>query len=337
MKLNFKEIKKMNKFKNNLKEIPIFMATDDNYMPFLAVSLESMLANCSNEYNYSIKILTTSVSEESVKKIQKYNRDNVDIEFVDVKASLEELGLRLHTCIYYTQTTYYRLFIPSLYPEYDKVLYLDCDIVVTGDISKLYNTNIGNNLVGATSDQFVLCTPKVHSYVTEALGFSKLSNYFNAGVLIMNLKEMREQGFEEQFVELLARYKFVVQDQDYLNIICKDKVYYVNGSWDKMPCGETVDVSKLNLIHYNLVWKPWHAEIAYSEEFWKYVDRTEYKDIIHNIRTNYTEEQYAQDVKNFDGFMDVIASEADNPNNYYNLFVKPNEGIGGGFVQLKFA
>ena len=65
----------MSNFKKNLKEIPIFMATDDNYVPFLAVTLESMLANCSNEYNYSVKILTTSVSEESIKKIQKYNRD----------------------------------------------------------------------------------------------------------------------------------------------------------------------------------------------------------------------------------------------------------------------
>lgn len=328
----------MSNFKKNLKEIPIFTATDDNYVPFVAVTLESMLANCSNEYNYSIKILTTNVSEENIKKIQKFNRDNVDIEFVDVRESLQELGLRLHTCIYYTQTTYYRLFIPTLYPQYDKVLYLDCDIVVNGDISKLYNTNIGNNLVGATSDQFVLCTPKVHSYVLDALGYSKLGNYFNAGVLIMNLKEMREQNFEDQFVNLLARYKFVVQDQDYLNIICKDKVYYFNGSWDKMPCGEYVDINKVNLIHYNLIWKPWHAEVPYSDEFWKYADKTEFADIIRNIRSNYTEEQYAQDVKNFDGFMDVIASEADNPNNYYKLFVKPSEEEGArGIAQLQFA
>lgn len=326
------------KFKRNLKEIPIFTATDDNYIPFLAVTLESMLANCSNEYNYSVKVLTTTVSEENIKKIQRYNRDNVDIEFVDVRNSLEELGLRLHTCIYYTQTTYYRLFIPSLYPNYDKILYLDCDIVVTGDVSKLYNTNIGNNLVGATSDQFVLCTPKVHSYVKEALGYNKLGDYFNAGVLIMNLKEMREQNFEEQFVDLLARYKFVVQDQDYLNIICKGKVHYINGSWDKMPCGEYTDINKVNLIHYNLIWKPWHAEVSYSDEFWKYVDKTEYAEVIHNIRNNYTEEQYAQDVKNFDGFMDVIVSEVDNPNNYYNLFIKPaEEGMKGVFNKLKFA
>ena len=327
-----------NNFKNqNLKEIPIFTATDDNYVPFLAVTLQSMLENCSNNYNYSIKILNTGVSEQNIKKIQKYNRENVDIEFVDVRKSLEEIGLRLHTCIYYTQTTYYRLFISSLYPQYDKVLYIDCDVAILGDISKLYNTNIGDCLVGATTDEFVTNYPKIHSYMTDCLGLDNVSDYFNAGVLIMNLKQFRIQKFEEQFVDLLAKYKFVVQDQDYLNVICKNKVHYISGSWDKMPCKNDMDISKINLIHYNLVWKPWHAEISYGDTFWKYADKTEYSAEIRELRDKYTKEQYQKDIENFDGFMDKIVQEAENPNNYYNLYVKPEEeGEGcGAFDYIK--
>ena len=326
--------KKGTNMKKVRKEIPIFTATDDNYVPFLAVTLQSMLDNASNNYNYSIKILNTGISDENVVKIKKYERENVNIEFVDMKKSLEEIGLRLHTCIYYTQTTYYRLFISSLYPQYDKVLYIDCDVAVTGDISKLYNINIGDNLVGATVDQFVLNLPKIHSYMTKCLGLNKYTDYFNAGVLIMNLKQFRLQNFEEQFVDLLAKYKFVVQDQDYLNVICKDKVHYINGSWDKMPCDEDREVSKVNLIHYNLIWKPWHAEVPYGDEFWKYVDKTEYAELIHSIRDNYTAEQYQKDVDNFNGFMDKIAQEADNPNNYYNLYVKPSEDGGLSGFQI---
>lgn len=327
MKNNFKD--------QTLKEIPIFTATDDNYVPFLAVTLESMLANCSNSYNYSIKVLNTGVSEENINKILKYNRDNVDIEFVDMKEVLDEVGLRLHTCIYYTQTTYYRLFISNLYPQYDKILYIDCDVVVRGDISKLYNTNIGDCLVGATTDEFVMNYPKVHKYVTEAIGLNRLPNYFNAGVLIMNLHQFREQNFEQQFVDLLAKYKFLVQDQDYLNVICKNQVRYINGSWDKMPCNDKTDISRINLIHYNLVWKPWHAEVPYGEEFWKYADKTEYAELIHSIRDNYTAEQYEQDIKNFEGFMDKIAADVNNPKNYYNLYVKQKRGEGAGAFGLK--
>ncbi len=319
---------------NVMKEIPIFMATDDNYVPFLAVTLQSMIENASKNYNYSIKILNTGISDDNKVKIKRYEDKNVNIEFVDMKKALDEIGLRLHTCIYYTQTTYYRLFIASMYPQYDKVLYIDCDVAITGDVSKLYNINIGNNLVGATTDEFVMNYPKIHSYMTDCLGLDKVSDYFNAGVLIMNLDQFRKQDFEGKFVDLLAKYKFAVQDQDYLNVICKNQVHYINGSWDKMPCDESMPVNKLNLIHYNLIWKPWHAEIPYGDIFWKYVDKTEYAEIIRGIRRNYTSEQYQRDVDNFNGFMEVIAKDATNPNNYYNTFVKPEEE---GFGSFDFA
>ena len=321
----------LNRFR---KEIPVFMATDDNYIPFLAVTLQSMVDNSSKDYKYVVKILNSGISQQNIDKIKKYQSDNFDVEFVDVRKSLEELGLRLHTCIYYTQTTYYRLFLPSLYPQYDKVLYIDCDVVVRSDLAKLFNINIGNNLVGATTDEFVMSLPKIQPYMTKCLGLDKVTDYFNAGVLIMNLKQMREQGFEEQFVDLLAKYKFVVQDQDYLNVICKNQVHYINGSWDKMPCDDKTPLNKLNLIHYNLIWKPWHAEIPYGDEFWKYVDKTEYAEQIHTIRNNYTAEQYQKDIDNFNNFMDVIAKDADNPNNYYNTFVKPEEE-GEGFAEYE--
>lgn len=319
----------MNNLNKPRKEIPIFTAVDDNYVPFLAVTLQSMLENASNNYNYTIKILTTSISDENIKKIKKYERENVNIEFVDMKDALEQIGLRLHTCIYYTQTTYYRLFISSMYPQYDKVLYLDCDIVVRGDISKLYNINIGDNLVGATTDEFVMSLPKIQPYFTKCLGLDNVSDYFNAGVLIMNLDQFRKQNFEEQFVDLLAKYKFVVQDQDYLNVICKNKVHYINGSWDKMPCVENMPLNKINLIHYNLIWKPQKADIPYGDEFWKYADKTEFADVLRNIRKNYTAEQYQKEVDNFNGFMDKIVEDGENPNNYYNTFVKPEEEGGG--------
>ena len=316
-------------------EIPIFFSTDDNYIPFLAVTLQSMLDNSSKDYKYLIKVLNTDVSDENIAKIKKYERDNFKIEFVDMRKALDELGLRLHTCIYYTQVTYYRLFIPSMYPQYDKALYLDCDIVIRSDVAKLFNINIGNKLVGATTDEFVMSLPKIQPYMTQCLGLNKVTDYFNAGVLIMNLKQMREQKFEDQFIDLLGKYKFVVQDQDYLNVICKDKVHYISGLWDKMPCIEDVDVSKIHLIHYNLIWKPHKAEVPYGDEFWKYADKTEYAQVIRDMRKGYTAEKYQQEVDNFNMFMDKIVEDCENPNNYYNTYVKPQEE-GEGFAEFAY-
>ena len=313
--------------KNNFKrkEIPIFFAVDDNYVPFLAVTLQSMIDNASKNYNYIVKVLHTSVSKENIEKIKKFANNYVNIEFVDVKQSLEEFATRLHIASsQYTQTTYFRMFIPSLYPQLKKALYLDCDIVIRDDISKLYNTNIGNKLVGAVSDGFVSSYKKLDNYVYYGLGLDKVENYFNAGILVMNLYQFRQQNFEGQFVDLLAKYKFKVQDQDYLNVICKNKVHYLPSVWNQMPAGEMNDVDKVKLIHYNLVWKPWHVEVNYGEEFWKYADKTEYKEILHNIRDTYTGEQYAKDLSNFHNFMQVIIDDGEDPNNYYYTYVKKN-------------
>lgn len=309
----------MNKVK---KEIPIFFTTDDNYLPFLAVALHSIIENASKNYNYIIKILHNGVSEENVKKISKYNSDNVEIEFVDINSSLKALKDELHiTSEQYTLTTYYRLFIPNLYPQYDKAIYLDCDVVVRGDISKFYNINIGDRLVGAVTDEFVMSSTNLHEYMLHGLGLDSVSDYFNAGVLLMNLDQFRKQNFFGKFNDLLSKYKFPVQDQDYLNLICKGQVYYISNVWDKMPEGEIYDVNKLQLIHYNLIWKPWHADVPYSDEFWKYADKTEYKDMIREIRKNFTEEMYAKDVTNFNNFMSVIEQDGRNPNNYYYTYI----------------
>lgn len=304
------------------KEIPIFTACDDNYMPFLAVTLQSIKDNASQDYNYTIRILHSGVKAENVEKIMKYNTAGFKIEFVDVREVLKDVIQRLHTCIYYTQTTYFRLFIANLYTQYDKVLYIDSDVVVRGDVAELYNIEIGDNLVGAVREDYVMTDAYIQPYFVKVLGLPRHEDYFNAGLLIMNLDQFRKQDFEGQFVDLLNKYKFVVQDQDYLSVICKGKVAYIDPMWNKSPCNPDVDVEDIKLIHYKLIWKPWKAEIPYGDEFWKYAERTEFKDVIKNIRANYTAEKYQKDIDDYHGFMDAIHNELDNPKNYYHLYLK---------------
>ena len=100
----------------NKNVIPIFFAVDDGYIPFLAVSLKSVIDNASEENEYKIKILYTNVSEENMVKIKNYKSQNIDIEFVDVKKQLEAIKDKLYTRNYFSNTTYYRLFIPVMYP-----------------------------------------------------------------------------------------------------------------------------------------------------------------------------------------------------------------------------
>ena len=86
---------KVNNMNKKLKEVPIFTATDDNYIPFLAVTLQSMLENSSKDYLYSVKVLNSGISEENIAKIKKYETNNLKVEFVDMRKALDANAIRL--------------------------------------------------------------------------------------------------------------------------------------------------------------------------------------------------------------------------------------------------
>lgn len=128
--------------------IPIFFAVDDGYIPFLAVTLQSIVEKSKEEYYYVVKILYTNISEENKEKINKYKRENIEIEFVNLNYYIEKVKDKLYTRDYFSMTTYFRLFISNLYPQYNKAIYLDSDIVLLTDVAELYMQDIGDNLVG---------------------------------------------------------------------------------------------------------------------------------------------------------------------------------------------
>ena len=299
---------------NNLEVIPIFFAIDDGYMPFLAVALESLINNASKNYYYSIKILYTNIDEENKRKINKYQSTNVNIEFVDLNYYIEKVKDKLYTRDYYTKTTYFRLFIPNLYPQYNKAIYLDSDIVVLGDVSELYNVEIGDNLIAAAPDDVIQTTKVFQEYAEKVVGVTDYRNYFNAGILLMNLDELRKVNFQEKFLYLLETIKFTVaQDQDYLNRLCKGKVKIIEKGWDRMPiANDDLPIEDIKIIHYNLADKPWRYDnIKYQEYFWEYAKKTEYYDYICKVKENYTEEERFRDLQQYKDLKALAQKESD--------------------------
>lgn len=282
--------------------IPIFFSTDDNYVPFLTVAIKSLIENASRDYTYDIIVLNTGLKEEYMNKLKAFEDECFNIKFENVEHKIVDVIHKLKSRLrdYYSLSIYYRLFIPSLFPEYDKVIYLDADIVVLEDISKLYNEDIEEYLVGAVPDEVISTDERFKIYIEEALDI-KFGKYFNSGVLVLNLKEFRKEHIESKFIYLLNKYNFdtVAPDQDYLNVLCKDKVKYVDRGWDRMPnVDPTFDDKNLHLIHYNMFMKPWKYEnVLYEEYFWKYAKETEYYDDLLKMRENYTDEMKQKDIE----------------------------------------
>lgn len=294
------------------KEIPVFFAVDNGYIPFLGVALSSLIENTSKGNKYAIKVLFTSVTEENKARIKKYERENISIEFVDLNKQLEKIKEKLYTRNYFSNTTYYRLFIPELYPEYDKAVYIDSDTVCLSDIAELYNTDMGDNLIAGIPDGVIQAIDIFKDYVERVVGVADYNNYFNAGVIVMNLKELRDYKFEEKFIYMLEKIKFeVAQDQDYLNRLCKGRVKILDYSWNRMPVmGKTE--GKINLIHYNLGAKPWYFDnVVYQEYFWEYAKKTEFYNEIKELGTKYTDEDKERDDSNSLKLMELAKKETE--------------------------
>jgi lipopolysaccharide biosynthesis glycosyltransferase len=271
-------------------EIPIFFSTDDNYIPYLDVAISSLIENASTEYEYRIIVLNTGLSADNVNKILQNERAGVKIDFIDISDEVERIKTRLKDVYHFSVVTYYRLFIASLFPKYDKAIYLDCDIVVLGDISKLYSIDLGHNILGAAPEGFVRSTREFRLYAERALGVDP-DSYVNAGILLMNLAEFRKNNIEGKFVELISEYDFDLLDPDqaYLNYLCQGKIYHLPSSWNKEPLPHVIEGEK-NIVHFALYKKPWqYDDVLYGEYFWEYARKSPFYSEICRRRASFGE------------------------------------------------
>lgn len=282
------------------REIPIFFTIDNNYAPFLAVALNSAIKNASRDRQYRAIVLHEELSKENAAKLKALETENFTIELAPMKANFEALDDRMSNrlrCDYFTLTIYFRLFIPAMFPQYDKGIYIDSDVVLTSDIAKLFDIEIGDNLMGACNDLSIADIPPLVAYTENAVGVKK-QEYINSGVLLMNLKAMRECDLEGHFLNLLNTYHFdsIAPDQDYLNAMCNGRIYYLNESWDAMPNDAQPPLAHTDLIHYNLFSKPWcYDNVQYGDEFWKYAQDSGFIDEIKAYKAAYSDEKKKAD------------------------------------------
>ena len=282
------------------REIPIFFTIDDSYAPFLAVALNSAIKNSDPQRNYKAIVLYQDLGADNISRLQSLQTENFKIELMPIRANMEALDDRMSNrlrCDYFTLTIYFRLFIPSMFPQYDKGIYIDSDVVLTDDIAKLFDIDIGENYIGACNDLSIADIPPLVAYTEKAVGVNA-KEYINSGVLLMNLKKMRDDDLEGHFLALLNKYHFdsIAPDQDYLNAMCNGKIYYLEDKWDTMPNDAKPMLTETSLIHYNLFSKPWcYDGIQYEEQFWNYAQDCGFIDEIREFKASYTEDKKKAD------------------------------------------
>ena len=283
--------------------IPIVFATDDNFVPYLYVAMYSLISNADENNNYDINILYSKLNEHNISRLASLAQKNISIRFLDMTEYMNKYSDVWYTHWNYSDAVYYRFFISEIFSNYEKVLYLDGDVIFNCDIAELYNVELGKNYIAAIQD----ISQQMQNYVGEKYRENilniKRENYFNAGIIVFNIKELQKISFFDNCISTLAQLKNpVFQDQDVLNKVCDGHVKYLpynyNLMWnclhyytdakDRMPettYNEYKEAWKNpKIIHYAGAYKPWKQPwLEYSDLFWKYARQTPfYEEIIYN-------------------------------------------------------
>lgn len=261
--------------------INVCFSSDEKYVKYLSVAISSLLIN-KDKYDYlQIYILDGGISEKNKNKIQKFIKkySNVVIKFLSInKDKFSNCPIHTIPGTHLSLATYYRLILSSLIHE-DKVIYLDCDLIVKTSLKKLFNTIIDNYYIAGVID--ILFTDN-----TRRL---QLSKYVSAGVLLINLKLWREKNIERDFFNFIDinKNKILYHDQDVINCVCQEKILYLDKFWNAQTCeysgayegGWNKIGEKAYIIHFISDRKPWVPgnKHPFKDEYNKYLNQSPLK------------------------------------------------------------
>lgn len=219
-----------------LSDVVVVFACSENFVPYLSVATQSIVENASASRRYDIIVLTRDISPASMITLtRQVKSDNVGIGFLDVDAALGDIELPHHG--HFRPETYYRLLAPQLLPNVDKAIYLDSDLIVEKDIAGLFDVDVTGYPLAATRDadtigQIEGYDATVGPYLKNELGMRDPHDYFQAGVLLMNLAELRHTVSPEEFLALSTQRMWRWLDQDVLNRVVNGNYVRVHMRWN---------------------------------------------------------------------------------------------------------
>lgn len=285
--------------------VAIAVAANDYFIPYCATFLKSVAEHGNSKKNYDILLLSQDVSDINVKKMEKLLSawENVSLRVIDPSVLIDQYTFHIRG--HFSKETYYRLVLPELLPNYDKVLYLDSDMIAMDDVAKIYDENVDGYLLAACHDADTAGLYNGYEkdkkrYTDKVLKLKEPYQYFQAGVLLLNLKEFRKRYTTKQILDFAVSENWQLLDQDILNKLCEGAVKYIDMSWNVMVDFAGVRISQIialaprwlnemyqearknpKIIHYAGPQKPWfEPEMDLGMQFWECARGTSYYEIM---------------------------------------------------------
>ena len=228
-------------------DVNICMITDDNYIMPTAVAIHSMIVNKGSE-KYNFYIITSNLSDNSENEFKKFERDDVSVTIIREDADKRFSGLHKFTkdsiCVA-SISALLKFLIPDLLSSLDKVLYLDGDLIVQKDLYELYSIDLEDNYVAAVPDSSNLYWKNNFNTIVR--------NYFNSGVMVLNLKKMRENNIRDVLIETKRNLTDTsLMDQNVFNIVFDGSVKTLPIKYNILPLSLDRAFAKWNINDVNL-------------------------------------------------------------------------------------
>ncbi len=272
--------------KNNT--IPIVVVTDDNYAQHLGVMLTSLYETTQHKERIRVYTLTNSLSTANIKALEQItNSYGSSIDFLKVDSSIfSSFGVRNRM----SHAAYYKLAIPGLFKDVaDKVIFLDCDLIVSEDIADLWNTDVSNHALAAVKE------PLFNRH--EQLLMPSHASFFNSGIMVINIQAWHKSNVFERSMEFLTEnsHKISLHDQDALNAVLYDHWTELHPRWNFISLFLQLNHEQLGwtevlwnevihnpaIIHYSTT-KPWYYlnDHPNKDKYYDYLELTPWRDYV---------------------------------------------------------
>lgn len=279
-----------------MNRLHICIAADKNYTLPLKCLVNSIFLNSLNS-PCTIHVLFTGITKKyRDKMVKKYKNSNLSIDFIDMsKYDFDFFGIDMR---YWTKAIFYRIMIPEIFKDLNRILYLDGDTLVLQDLHDLFNTQMNDDsLVAMVIDRF---SWKTHTFKLNT------QNYYNSGVILFDIKKCREFDFSKKCIQWIHDNpkQAIFPDQDAINIIGDGKIFRINNIYNKQITAENPTKLEIQpfIMHFLSALKPWmyNAPLKYSKIYRQYMPSqfaTFLKQFFYSVRYFCYHKKYAMTMK----------------------------------------
>ncbi|RKR84224.1 lipopolysaccharide biosynthesis glycosyltransferase [Mucilaginibacter gracilis] len=263
--------------------IPIVVVTDEHYVIMLAALLKSIEVNHKTGEKIAVYVIADGVKQKSQRRIKaSVDAAMFTINWIKMENTIPA-GVKLpldHTS--YPVTIYLRLFIPYIVPkETTKALFLDVDMIVLDDVSKLYNQDLGDNIIGAVQDPRLLTFDNAWGGIMnyKELGFAADTKYFNTGLLLINTQKWAEQNLAQKVIDCInANIKHAnYPDQYGYNVVLANQWLELDTRWNYFSSGNLETPFIIHFISRKPFYTTYEYNPKYKSLFYQYLKLTEWR------------------------------------------------------------